>query len=326
MSTIRSLISRLASPAAAGCAVALAMLTHTAADAQVLRDAEDIPELAGSGFTEKLGNQLPLDIQMLDAQGNTVTLGDYFNQTTEDGKPKPVLLALVYYDCPIICKQTLTALTKAMIDLDYDVGLDYNTVVVSFDPSEVPTQARAAQVDYVARMSRPAIDIRERGYTFHVAGDAAIQRLLLASGFRVFKNPTGEYAHPVALIVASPDGTITNYFPNFDYPAKQLKLSMLDATDGKIAASIGDIFLHTCWRPDPNTGVYTLRAMLVMRWAAIATVILLAVALVALFAMEPIWRRRRLAAANAANTTGPAPAVIRSSPPSTTPGTKGVPA
>ncbi len=256
------------------------------AHAQRLRDRSEIKQLQGVDLEERIGETIPLDIELTDANGRTVTLGDQLGG-------RPTVLALVYYDCPIVCSVVMDRLAESMNGLDYAVGEDYSTVVVSFDPSETTEQAMARKQVYLSGYTQPVTPATQAGWTFHTADAIEIARLINAVGFNIQKLDNGEYSHPVGLCVVSPEGKISRYMYGFDYPPKQLKLSLLDASEGKIAQSLGDRFLHFCYRYDPTAGAYSMEAMTVMRIGAVLTVIVLTVLISGLLIAERARRRRR---------------------------------
>lgn len=253
------------------CALAAAPLVSV--QAQLLRD--EVPEeAAGVTVDEKLGEYVPGDIEITNSRNETVLLGDYFDTANpEDGKP--IVLALVYYRCPIVCDLVLERLNQAMAGVDYDVGEDYKTVVISFDPSETVSAAAEAQAVALANYGRPAVDSVRSGYAFHVTDEHNALRLQQTTGFNVKKLPNGEYSHPVALMILTPDGKMARYLYGFDLPPNQLRMALLEASQGSIAESLGDIIAFACFRYDPNAGAYTLVAFRVMQGGAILSAVLL---------------------------------------------------
>ena len=249
-------------------------LAAPAARAQLLLD--DVPEEArGVTVDEKLGEAVPGDIALTNSRNEEVTLGSYFADSADASDDRPVVLALVYYRCPIVCDLVLQRLNEAMRGVDYLVGEDYRTVVVSFDPTETVSAAAEAQAVALATYGRPATEQVRDGYAFHVTDEQNALRLQQATGFNVKKLSNGEYSHPVALIVLTPDGRIARYLYGFDLPANAFRLALLEASAGSIAESLGDILLFTCFRYDPNAGAYTLIAFRVMQIGAVLSAVLL---------------------------------------------------
>ncbi|GJM19085.1 MAG: photosynthetic protein synthase I [Phycisphaeraceae bacterium] len=271
---------------ALACAGAVLVACAPNALAQRLRDRSEIKQLDGVDLEERIGDQVPLDIPLIDSTGKTVTLGDQIGD-------RPTVLALVYYDCPVVCSLVMDRLSESMNDLDYTVGEDYSVVIVSFDPTETTQQAAERKLAYLSGYTQPVTPQTQAGWTFHTASADSIRQITQGVGFNIQLLDNGEYSHPVGLAVLAPDGTISRYMYGFDYPPKQLKLSLLDASEGKIAQSLGDRFLHFCYRYDPNAGAYSMEAMLVMRIGAIATVIVLTFLIGGLLLFERTRRHRK---------------------------------
>ena len=260
-----------------------ALLWASEAGAQPLQ--KELPEPAqGIGVDEKLGEFVPMDVEMTEADGRTVRLERYFNTD------KPVVLALVYYNCPLICPLTLERLTEAFNEVSFDIGEDYNVVVLSFNPAEGRTQAVEQKTLQVAGYKDGPTPEIETGWGFHTADTTEIARLADAVGFRYKRLDNGEYSHPIATVVLSPKGKVTRYLYGLDFPPEQLRHSLLEASEGKIAESIGDVLAFQCFRWDPSLGKYTTSAMAIMRISGIATVLFLAVLIGGLLIRERIKR------------------------------------
>lgn len=262
-----------------GAVWSLCLLALEPAGGQILLD-QPPEEAQGIGVEEHLGAKIPLDATFTNAEGETVALSSYFDGT------KPVVLALVYYDCPIICPQTLSRLTNAIRELDYVVGEDFNVVVVSFNPAETVTHAIGQRDRYTSNYDKTDPATRRAGWGFHIGDETNIARLADAVGFQFKRLDNGEYSHPIATVTLTGDGTVARYLYGLDLPARELKFSLLEASQGRIAASLGDVLQFQCFRYDPQTGKYSVAAMNVMRLAGIATVIGLVVLITALFLGE----------------------------------------
>ena len=268
-----------------------AVLACAPASGQMLNRDKTDKALAGVGVEEnRLGAMAPLDTVFTDSNGKTVRLGDYF---TDD---KPVILSLVYYRCPVVCPVTLAKMAETFNNCDYTVGKDFRVVTISFDPSENQNDSMNARSYYTGKYTKAELPAEKAATTwsFHTGDETNIERLTEAVGFDYTPLDNGEFAHAVALIVCSPDGRVARYMPGLEQDPKQLKLALLDASEGKIADSIGDRILHYCYRFDPDAGEYPLQAMNVMRLAGGATVVFLTVCIGGLILNE---RRRRHAAA-----------------------------
>lgn len=267
-------------------AFALAALMPLVARAQLVTD--EVPEIArGADVRERLGEPVPRDIRLTNAKNEKIELGDYI-----DGE-KPLLLAMVYYDCPMICTLVLDQLNTTLADLDYTVGEDFNVAVVSFDHLEHVSQAAAHKAAALAGYGRTLSPDIRAGYAFHVAEEKELYRLSRATGFHYRKLDNGEYAHPVALIILTPDGRVGRYVYGLEYPTKRLKLALLDASEGKIAKSLGDYFLHLCFRYDPNAGAYSVEAMTAVRIGGIITMLALGTLIVGLKWGERVRKKRK---------------------------------
>ena len=246
---------------------------------------DEPPEAAqGVDVTERLGETIPKGLRFTRSDGELVSLDRYF-----DGE-QPVVLVFAYYDCPVVCPLILDRLFNCYKDLDYVVGEDFKTVVVSFDHTESTTEAYAKSLKYLPVYNRTDRATLAEGWTFHTGDEGQIRQLADAVGYNFKPLPNGEYSHPVALVILSPDGKITRYIYGFDYPPRDVKLSLLEATEGKIAKSIGDSLAFLCYRYDPNAGGYTASAMAIMRVSGIATVIALVVLIGGLLIAEKTRR------------------------------------
>ena len=265
-----------------------------AADAQVLSDKP--PEaIDGVTVNEKLGERLPINLTFTDSTGDVVPLSAFF-----DGE-KPVVLALVYFGCPVICTLVLDQLAETFRDLDYTIGEDYNVVVVSIDHTEGVTESSTRKQSDLAGYLKTHggdADTVSGGWAFLTGDPTSIRMLADACGW-VFKPlPNGEFSHPAAVMVASPDGVLTRYLYGFDYPVRQLKLSLLDASEGKIASSLGDRVLFYCYHYDPAAGAYSMEAMAVMRIAGVLTVVVLTGLIGGLLLVERVRKKNRQSETN----------------------------
>lgn len=246
------------------------------------------PEMQGIAQEDRLGQSVPMDIEVLNWDGKSVALGEYFQDE------KPVVLALVYYSCPMMCPLVLGRLQERINDLPYIAGEDYKLVVVSFDTTEKPEQAAGARGAFLAGYRIKANAVIESGLLFHTARPEQIHRLADAVGFKYkFVPETNQYAHGSALTVITGAGKVSRYVDGLSSDKNELRLALLEATEGKIAQSIGDLFLHFCYRWDPKTGAYTMQAMRVMQIGAMLTALGVATLIVGLRAGERLRAARR---------------------------------
>ena len=257
------------------------------AGAQRILERDQVRELQGVELEERLGEHIPLDVHFTDDRGVAVRLSEYF------GDGKPAILALVYYECPVVCTIVLDKLLASLNRLDYTAGEDYRLIVVSFDHRESTTQARGQKLRFLSHYNRASEPGVGAGVVYHTGDEAEIRRLTDAVGFQFAPLANGEWSHPAGLTILSPKGKVTRYLYGYDYPADQLKLSLLEATEGRIARSLGERIMHYCFRYDPTAGAYSLQAMALMRLAGAATVVLLTVLIVALLIGERVRHRVR---------------------------------
>jgi protein SCO1/2 len=196
---------------------------------------------------ERLGAQLPLDAVLRDDQGRPVALGSLF----KDGKP--VVLALVYYDCPMLCGLVQSGLARAMRENGLVAGRDFKAVSISFDPAEKPPLAHERRRGYLQSMG---LDEASGAWSFWLDQDGAARRIADAVGFHYVKDQaSGEWAHLAAIMVLGPDGRVSRYLYGIDYPAKDFRLSLVEAADGRIGTSFDKLVL-TCFRYDPASRKY----------------------------------------------------------------------
>lgn len=239
--------------------------------------ASDLPApLREVGFDQNLGGQLPLDAPFLDSTGNPVVLGDFFGD-------KPVALTLVYFDCPMLCPMTLDGVARSLKALAFNIGADYEMVVVGFDPSEGPELAAEARQRAIQRYGRINT---EQGWHFLTGDEESIRRVAEAVGFRyTWDEERGEFAHAAGLILNTPDGEIARYFFGIDYPPKDLRLGFVEAGSGTIGNPIDQILLY-CFHYDAVTGRYTAVTMNIVRIAGLLTVAILVTFIVVMVRRE----------------------------------------
>jgi protein SCO1/2 len=217
------------------------------------------------GFDQNLDRQLPLDLAFVDETGRRVRLTDFFGR-------KPIVLAFVYYDCPLLCMQVLNALAGAVDMLSLQPGADFDIVAVSFDPREKPPLAAARKATFLQRYKRNG---GVAGTHFLTGEQAAIESLTKAAGFRfVWDERLKQFAHPTGIIVLTPAGRIARYLFGIDYGPRDLRLAIVEASAGRIGSAV-DSFLLYCYHYDPMTGRYGLIIMRVIRLAALATLLAL---------------------------------------------------
>jgi protein SCO1/2 len=214
------------------------------------------------GIDQKLNAQVPLNLTFRDEGGRPARLGNYFGV-------KPVILVLAYYECPNLCTLVLNAALTSVQDLKLEAGKDFEIVVVSFNPRETAALAAAKKRTYTQRYARPG---GASGWHFLTGDEPAIAQLAESVGFRyVFDSPTKQYAHPSAIMVLTPEGKISRYFAGIEYPPKDLRLALVEASNRRIGSLTDQLFLF-CFHYDPLTGKYGVAIMRVIRVAGFATV------------------------------------------------------
>lgn len=228
------------------------------------------------GFDQRLGEGLPLDAEFRDEQGRTVKLGDYFGK-------KPVVLSLVYYQCPMLCTLTLNGLSSALSVLQLDVGRDFEVVTVSFEPKDTPELATAKKDTYLKRYKRAGA---EKGWHFLTGDTMSIMRLTQAVGFRyAWDERTRQWAHPAGIVVATPEGRLARYLYGVEYAPRDLRLALVEASAGKVGSPVDAVVLY-CYQYDPSTGRYSAAIMRLVRLGATLTLLSLGAFVVVMLRRE----------------------------------------
>jgi protein SCO1/2 len=212
------------------------------------------------GISQKMGAQIPLDLPFADETGRDVTLREYFN--------KPVILALVYYQCPSLCNMVLNGVLSSAKSLDLTAGKQYEVIAVSFDPRETPQMAGAKKQNYLKDYPRPGA---EQGWHFLTGPETSSKALAAAVGFRyVYDAMTNQYAHSSAIMILTPAGRVARYFYGIQYPPRDVRLGLVEASNERIGTPTDQVLLY-CFHYDPTTGKYALVIMNVLRLAALIT-------------------------------------------------------
>ncbi|MEM9657066.1 MAG: SCO family protein [Planctomycetota bacterium] len=267
----------------AACCIAVLSFSG-GASAQIIRE---LSPLDGVGIDEKPNAPLPLEVAFRDSSGKKVRLEDLF-----DGN-RPVLLSLNYSDCPMLCQLQLNGLVDGLRELDWNVGEQLIVCSVSIDPLETPDRARQAKQRHVRDYGRAGT---ASGWRFLTGDKASIDQLADAVGFQYKYVPESrEYAHSAALFVCTPDGRVSRYLYGVLYPAQTLKLSLVEAGQGKIGSAIDRVILY-CFHYDETSGRYAPVARRLMKVGAAATLTTLVISI------TPYWLRRRRVAAIASDT------------------------
>ncbi len=274
-------------------------------------DPASLPKQAqGLEVQEHLGATLPMELTFLDAEGRTVHLGDYFPAATGKVKagelPKPAIIMLGYFGCPVVCPVVQDKMVEALEKVDLTAGKDFNFLMFSFDASDTPAVARGARGRAFQGYSRSGTPEVDAGFAFHTGNVESTRILANALGFPYRKLENGQFSHPVALFVVSPEGVITRYIYGFSYPPTQVKLALMDASQGKLAKSLGDYFMNYCYMYDPRAGKYTIQAVRVMKVGGALTLVALTALIVGLRLSEYLKKRSagRVAAAGGPDING----------------------
>ena len=226
---------------------------------------EQIPILKEIGVDQKLNAQIPLDLEFHDSTGRAVKLGEYFTG-------KPVVLALVYYECPMLCTQVLNGLIGSLEALSFSAGREVDVVAVSFDPGETPAIAADKKKTYLRRYGRAGA---ENGMHFLTGRESAIKALADSVGFRYAYDATiDQYAHPAAITLLTGEGKVSRYLFGIEFAPRDMKLGLIETTDGKIGSVVDQIQLF-CYHYDPESGKYGFVVMNLVRFAGLLTVAVL---------------------------------------------------
>ncbi len=222
------------------------------------------PQLArGVTIEQNLNSPVPLDLLFHDETGQTVPLRTYFGE-------KPVIFSLVYFKCPSLCPMSLRETVTSLRRMPLQVGLDYNVVVVSFDPSDTPAAALEKKNEYAKMFGRAGFN---SGWHFLTGSQESISRLASAIGFGYrWDEATKQYVHASGIMVATPEGRISRYFFGIDYAPADLRLALADAAKHKISRPV-DFILQFCFHYDPTQGKYTLAIINILKVAGTFTVL-----------------------------------------------------
>jgi protein SCO1/2 len=221
--------------------------------------------LKNIGIDQKLDAQIPLDLAFQDDAGRDVKLGDYFGK-------KPVVLALVYYSCPMLCTQILNGMVSSLRVVSFNPGEDFEVVAVSFDAREKAPLALEKKQAMLKQYGRPET---AKGWHFLTGDLASIKALTDAVGFRYrYDAHTNQFAHASAIMILTPEGKMSKYYYGIEYAPKDVRLGLIEAAQNKIGTPVDQILLF-CYHWDPSTGKYTPIAIGGMRAAAVATLLLI---------------------------------------------------
>jgi protein SCO1/2 len=227
---------------------------------------DTLPQLEDVSFKQRLNEMLPLDAAFTDETGRRVTLGDYFGR-------RPVLLAFVYYQCPMLCTQVMNGLSSALKVMPFAAGEDYEVVLVSFDPRDTPATAAEKKRAHLEYWSAE----KDAGSWHLLSGDeATIRRATSAAGFSYrWDERTGQFAHVSGILAVTPEGRLSRYFYGVEYSPKELRLALVESGEGRIGSVIDELLLY-CFHYDPESGRYGLMVMNLVRLGGAMTVLAIA--------------------------------------------------
>ena len=242
-------------------AAVIAIIQLPYVGAQSSDTAPDI--LENVGLDQKLGSQVPLDLEFLDADGRKVTLGQFFGE-------KPVVLTLVYYECPMLCTLILNGTVRALRAMDFSAGEEFNVVTVSINPEETPALATTKKTQYLETYRR---DGAENGWYFLTGTEDKIRPLADAVGFRYAYDPeSGEYVHASGIMVLTPEGKVARYFYGVEYSPRDIRLGLVEASSNQIGSPVDQVLLF-CYHYNPLTGKYTIAILSILRVAGVLTIL-----------------------------------------------------
>ncbi len=234
------------------------------------------PILREVSIAQRLNEPIPPEIIFRDENGQTVHLGDYFGT-------KPIVLSLVYFDCPALCTEVLNGELRTMKAISLDLGKDFDAITVSFEPKDTPELAKAKRDVYAGQYGRPGA---RENWHFLTGDQPSIDALTQAAGFHyAYDSASRQYAHAAAILVLTPHGRIARYFYGVQYPGRDVRLGLVEASEGKIGTPTDHALLY-CYQYDPATGKYGLMVMNVVRAAGVLTVLVLGIFMFVMFRRE----------------------------------------
>ncbi|MEM1041569.1 MAG: SCO family protein [Bacteroidota bacterium] len=232
----------------------------------VAQPAGDLPdEFQGAGIEERLGEMVSLDLPFVASDGTPVTLGDYV-----DGE-RPVVVAFVYHNCPMLCSLILDGMTEALRESSVDLGEDYEALAISFDEADTPERAAAVRERYAALAGEGAAD----GLHFLVGEPPSIEQVTSQLGFGFKWNERQkEFAHSAGLFFLSPEGRLTRVLYGIEFPPSDFRSAVLEAGEGRVGSPVEQLLLY-CFVYDPDAGSYVLHAQNAMKVGGVLTIIVL---------------------------------------------------
>jgi protein SCO1/2 len=243
------------------------------------------PALQNVGFEPTLNAQMPADVPFTDENGQSVKLGDYLNHG------KPVVLAFVYYGCPMLCNQVEQGVVGALRMLSFTPGRDYDVVFISFDPHENAGMAAEKKISALGHYNRPET---AGGWHFLTGSAASIATATKAANFRYnYIAKSNQFSHASGILILTPDGRISRYFYGVEYPGRDVRLGLVDASAGKIGSPIDHVLLF-CYEYDPSSATYSASILRIVRLGGLLTVLGIVLAIL-------LFRRREFIAPQGAH-------------------------
>lgn len=218
------------------------------------------------GIEQKLNAQIPLETEFKDENGKPVKLGEFFKSG------KPVIVALVYYECPMLCNEVLNGLTGGLKAVSFDAGKEFEVVAISFDAREndKPDLAKNKKENYVNRYERAGT---AGGWHFLTGTQSSIDAMTKSVGFNYkYDESTNQFAHAGGFLIATPEGKVSKYFYGIEYAPKDIKLGIMESAQSKIGSPVDQLLLY-CYHYDPSTGKYGLQILSVIRIFAVITIL-----------------------------------------------------
>jgi protein SCO1/2 len=226
------------------------------------------------GVDQKLDSVVSPDLTFTDETGKTVRLGDYMGK-------RPLLLSLVYYECPGLCTMTLNGVSRSLRPLSFTPGKEFDVLTVSFNPNDTPKLAAAKKATYIDEYLAPGAVKHNRedaqaGWHFLTGDKENIDKLCQAVGFRyTYDEKSKQYAHASCIMILTPQGHVSRYFYGLEYSTKDIQFGLMEAAAERIG-SMADAIILFCYHYDPSAAKYSLAILRVVKVAGILTVVSLA--------------------------------------------------
>jgi len=246
-------------------AVMLGCVAPLAAQPTVL-PGQEATEMEGVGIVQKLDEIVPSDLAFTNSKGEPVTIADFM------GGEQPFILTLNYYRCPMLCSLTLNGMIDGLRELDWSAGEQFQIVTVSIDPEEGSELAAQKKKAYLSQYDRESA---VEGWSFLTGEQDQITQLADAVGFGYrYDDNTGEYAHSSSIIFVTPEGRISRYMNDVSFKPRDLRLALVESSEGRIGSAMDTLLLFNCFQWDPESNSYIASAWKIMRLGGVVTVIL----------------------------------------------------